>query len=177
MSTHDSHADRSSDTPIALPLAVVTVSEIGTITVAIDGFAFPPKLPDAAWSRLQFDDLLDAITEKHGRTVRVEIHESDGSVFTDIIRAARAELPKSEPAAAVATRQVRRRQSLQMVEVTGDRFVPGEDIAVVIPISTSESTADGGVRTLVDFSHPASDVTEVMLVGRISGNVIVRQLP
>jgi hypothetical protein len=64
-----------------------------------------------------------------------------------------------------------------MVEVTGDGFVPGEDIAVMIPISASEGTADGGARTVVDLSHLASDVAELMLVGRISGNVIVRQLP
>lgn len=177
MSTHHSHADRSSDTPIALPLAVVTVGELEAITVTIDGFAFTPKSPDAEWSRSRFDDVLDAITENHGRTVRVEIHESDGSVFTDIIRAVRAEPAKPEPVAAVATRQVRRRQTLQMIEVTGHGFVPGEDIAVMIPISTSEGTADGGARTLVDLSHLAGDVAEVMLVGRISGNVIIRPLP
>ncbi len=176
MSTHHRNAARSSDTPISLPLAVVTVGEFGAITVTIDGSEFPSELPRAAWSRAQFGDLLDAITQKRSRTVRVEVHEFDGPVFTDIIHAETTERAKFEQVSAVPSRRERRRQASELVEVLGDGFVPGEDITVAIPVSTSEGKADGSARALIDLSHLADDVTDVLLVGHVSGTVIGRRL-
>lgn len=177
MSTHHSHAARSFDTPISLPLAVVTVGEFGAITVTIDGSEFPPESPGAAWSRAQFGDLLDAITQNRSRVVRVEVHESDGSVFTDIIHTETTERANPEQVWAVPSRRERRRQASELVEVFGGGFVPGEDIIVAIPVSTSEGRPDGSARVLIELSHLLDDVKDVLLVGHVSGTVIVRRLP
>lgn len=61
------------------------------MTVIYDGRDFPPPKPDAPWTRARFADLLDAISDHRTRTVRVEVHEFDGSAFTDIIHTARRE--------------------------------------------------------------------------------------
>lgn len=175
MSTHHSHAARSFDTPISLPLAVVTVGEFGAITVTIDGSEFPPESPGAAWSRAQFGDLLDAIAQNRSRMVRVEVHESDGSVFTDIIHAETTERANPEQVSAVPSRRCRS-QASELVEVFGVGFVPGEDITVAIPVSTSEGRADGSARVLIVLSHLLDDVKDMLLVGHVSGTVIVRRL-
>lgn len=85
---------------VALPLAVVTVTDLGGLDITVDGQLFPPPRMGAPWCRAGFGDLLDAISEHRMRTVRVVVHESIGSVFTDIIRAGRSRHTDSGPDAA-----------------------------------------------------------------------------
>ena len=86
MSNRNNPAETPPGSPVALPLAVITVSERGTMDVSYDGRDFLPPTTDAPWRRARFGDLLDAISDHRTRTIRVEVHEFDGSVFTDIVR-------------------------------------------------------------------------------------------
>ncbi|WP_152545305.1 hypothetical protein [Microbacterium sp. CH12i] len=153
MSNRNSPAETPPGWPSALPLAVITVSERGTMAVSYDGHAFPPPTPDASWSRTRFGDLLDAISDHRKHTVRVEVHEFDGSVFTDIIHAARRERAIAEDQPPSATRRARHRPMRQLIEVNGAGFIPGEDVTVALSVSSAEGSAEGTARAVIDVSN------------------------
>lgn len=171
-------------TPVVLPHAVITVTRAGVLDVTVDGAAFPP--PDSgAWTRSSFGAVLDAITQDRRVAVRIEVRETDGSVFTDLIHARKPKTPEhaetepETPSGKQATGKHKKRAEL--VEVTGEGFVPGEDIAVAIVISHTEATGTGHARALLDTSRLADLVRdgtrEVILFGRVSGTTVVRRLP
>lgn len=170
----------TAETPVILPLAVVTVTALGALDVILDGDAFPPPASGMLWSRAAFGDLLNAITENRTLTVRVEVREYDGSVFTDIIRATPASRATVAPTLAAALTaspgRARHRPVAELIEISGDGFVPGEDITLAIPISTTEGSGNGTARGLLDLNQLTEPVTTVMLVGHISGRIITHQL-
>jgi hypothetical protein len=64
-----------------------------------------------------------------------------------------------------------------LLEVTGDGFVPGEDIAVCRIIRHTDAAPTGTARALIDLAHDHLDPgDEVVLVGRVSGTFVVRSL-
>lgn len=167
-----------------LPHVVISVTEGGVLAVTLDGAAFPPP-ESGAWTRGTFGSLLDAITQDRRAAVRIEVRETDGSVFTDLIRARKptpprpAETEPETPSGRQATG--RRKKRPELVEVTGEGFVPGEDVAVAVIVSHTDATGTGHARALLDTAQLpdlARDGTgEVVLLGRISGTVHVRRLP
>lgn len=177
MSNRKKSAEIPSESHVNLPLAVVTVNERGTVAVSHDGRDFPPLTPDSPWNRARFGDLLDAISVHRTRTVRVEVHEFDGSVFTDIIHAVRSERDKTEPTLPSAMRRARHRPTHQLFEITGSGFIPGEDVTVALVVSSAEGSADGKARGLVDLSQLADHRSEIMLIGRVSGVIVSERLP
>lgn len=70
-----------------------------------------------------------------------------------------------------------------LVEVSGEGFVPGEDIAVAVIVSHTDATGTGAARALLDQRQldavlPEADgAGEVVLYGRISGTITVRRVP
>lgn len=170
-------------TPIVLPRAVITVTDDGELDVTVDGTTFRPPTEGQAWTRSGFGALLDAIAEDRATAVRIEVRETDGSVFTDIIRARRRITPGSaapEPGKQGGKHATRTRVP-ELIEVTADGFVPGEDVAVAVIVSHTDATGTGRARTLLDKTHLSSLLRdragEVVLLGRISGAVHVRRLP
>ena len=176
-----------SQSPVALPHVVITVTGTGALHVAVDGAPFPPPAADTQWTRSTFGALMDAITEDRTIAVRIEVREVDGSVFTDIIRIrTRRPTPPLPPeqGAEHATRRSRRthaRPAVGLVEVTGDGFVPGEDVAVAVIVAHTDTGSSGAVRSLLDVGQIDAvlrDGTgEVLLFGRVSGTIQVRRLP
>lgn len=163
--------------PIAIPLAVITVSERGTMNVSCNGHDFPPPKPDAPWSRAGFGDLLDAISDHRTRTVRVEVHEFDGSVFTDIVHAARRQQAITDVQSPSTMRRARHRPTNQLIEVTGSGFIPGEDVTVALPVSSAEGSDGGSARAVIDMSQLVDHRSEILLIGRISGVIVTESLP
>lgn len=175
------------ETPVVLPHAVITVTETGALDVTIDGTGvLPPE--GETWTRSTFGPLLDAVTRDRTITVRIEVHENDGSVFTDVIRARRRTNPEPPDAQAKTESEhergspvtSRRKGRPDLVEVTGEGFVPGEDVAAAVIVSHTDATSTGHARTLLDRERLRSllpdDGGEVMLFGRISGTIHVRRL-
>lgn len=76
-----------SNAPVELPHVLVRVAPDGTLTATVYGTLFPAAAESGAWTRATFGQLTDAITQDRTITVRVEVRESDGTVFTDIIHA------------------------------------------------------------------------------------------
>ena len=169
--------DDDATAPVELPHVLVTVAEDGTLAATVDGTPFPP--PDAgAWTRATCGPLMDAITKDRTIAVRVEVRESDGSVFTDILRTRkprRAVAPSENPVP--ETRRSRHaRRVPRLAEVTADGFVPGEDVAVATIVSHTDATGTGEARALIDLDDLPDGTHEVILFGRISGTLAVRRL-
>ncbi len=173
----NSPAETPPGSPIAIPLAVITVSERGTMNVSCNGHDFPPPKPDAPWSRAGFGDLLDAISDHRTHTVRVEVHEVDGSVFTDILHAARREQAIADVQSLSTTRRARHRPTPQLIEVTGSGFIPGEDVTVAMSLSSAEGSAGGSARAVIDVSQLVDHRSEILLIGRVSGVIVTERLP
>lgn len=155
-----------------MPVIRLAVHDDGTMSATIDGEPLAPPVAEGVWRRGSFARIVDQVTAERMIPARVEVIEADGSVFTDIITAtARKEtpapdLPEPEPADAPRLR-----------EVTGEGFVPGEDIAVCRIIRHTDAAATGTVRALIDLDHDhLNPGDEVVLVGRVSGTLVVRSL-
>ncbi|MDO5682492.1 MAG: hypothetical protein Q4G46_06665 [Propionibacteriaceae bacterium] len=173
-----SHSQEA-EAPVDLPAVIVTVAADGTLAATVDGTPHPQP-PAGAWTRATFGPLMDEITNDRTVTVRVEVRESDGGVFTDIIHARKRTPParKAEPTA--ETRRGRRAlapRAPRLVEIHGEGFVAGEDIAVAVIVSHTDAAHTGVARALVDVDDlPANASGEVLLVGRVSGTMIVERL-
>lgn len=175
------------ETPVVLPHVIITVTEAGALDVTVEGAPFPPPQDTAPWLRSTFGDLLDAITEDRTIAVRIEVRESDGTTFTDIIRARRRTTPQPTDAASADPRgkYVTKGRGAELIEIIGEGFVPGEDVALAVIVSHTGATGTGLARALLDQAHLSSlpcDGTgtptgEVVLLGRISGTTQVRRLP
>jgi hypothetical protein len=176
MSIHHSHSANPDETPVSLPLATITVDPYGVLSVTLDGAEYPPPSPTAPWTKGRFGELLDALTADRTRTTRVEIHESDGSTFTDIIRAART--PRSEAADESPTpRRARNRHAPETIEVSGAGFQPGEDVTVALVRTTAEATAAGAVRVTLNLGELPTGGADIVLVGITSARVVTRRVP
>lgn len=175
---------------MVLPHVVITVTENGVLDVTVDGTPFPPPFAGAEWTRGTFGPLLDAVTHDRTIAVRIEVREVDGTVFTDLIRSRKpTPPPPDDDTAAPGTRRARRAKHTQqhepqvLIEVTGDGFVPGEDIAVAVIVAHTDATGTGAARALLDQRQLQSvlpeghSVDEVVLYGRISGTTVVRRMP
>ena len=160
--------------PVSIPLVVLDVDKDGVVIVTVDGKPLDPDPAAGPWRRSSFGQIIDRATNDRTVPARVEVREADGTTFTDIIapRRRRASRPQPEPEPA----------SLPVFHtVTGDGFVPGEDVAVAVVTGHTDVSGTGTARALVDPDRLGPDaaggVVEVLLFGRISGTTIIRRLP
>ena len=168
--------------PVVVPVVEFTITADGAMTVTVDGVAYLPETFAPAWRRDAFPTILDALAAQYRSPLRVQVHESDGSTFTDIITPPR-ERPTlnlwEEPApalAAVVSPPVRAAQPVPH-QATGSGFVAGEDVAVAIIHAHTDASSDGTARTLLTAEQTALAVTgEVILLGRISGTLTVGRI-
>ncbi|MFF0710654.1 MULTISPECIES: hypothetical protein [Gordonia] len=166
------------ETPVELPQVLITVAADGTLTATVDGRLFPSP-EETAWTRATFGSLMDAITKDRTIAIRVEVRESDGSVFTDILHTRKPRRAAALPESRVPeTRRSRHaRQMPRLIEITAEGFVPGEDVAVATIISHTDATGTGEARALIDLDDlPEGHSHDVILLGRISGTLTVRRL-
>ena len=172
MSARHSH---STATPPFLPHAIVTVATGGAITATLDGVPVEPGAFEPPWCRNRFGDLLDALTLQGTRAVRVELREVDGQVFTDIVLASQRSAP--EPQKPTPHELLRKpRSAPALVEVSGQGFIPGEDVSVAVGVSFADASPHGEVRAVLDLAHLPDAASEIVLVGRVSGKTVVRDL-
>ena len=184
---HHTSSQQPDETPVVLPHVVIIVTENSTLDVTVDGTPFPSPSAGSEWTRGTFGPLLDAVTHDRTVAVRIEVREVDGTVFTDLIRARKPTPPPpdDEPAGPGTQRSRRAKHTTQheppvLIEVTGDGFVPGEDIAVAVIVAHTDATGTGAARALLDqrqLDALAESPHEVVLYGRISGTTVVRRVP
>ena len=180
LSMNSQNAPLDNPAPIRLPLAIVTVGEMGAVSATFDGTEVPPPIYAEHWSRAQFGELLDTLTGQRSRSIRLEVRESDGSVYTEIIQAGRSATEATnvatQPAAQPDSRRARRGRPPRLIEIIGDGFIQGEDVLVAIPVSTAEGDAFGVARAVIDVDHLGSQAREVVLIGYVSGRIVTEPL-
>lgn len=160
---------------------VLDVHPDGSMHVTIDGAPLPPE-NEWPWSRAEFPQIIDHASEDRARPVRIEVHEADGTSFTDLLpaRPRRTPPPEPDPAPEPAAKPRKHRTGAKLVEVTAEGFVPGEDIACCLIASHTEAAPDGAARALVDLKQTTKTLQtgagEVVLIGRVSGHVVTRRL-
>lgn len=145
--------------PVVMPLVEVTVTEEGTIAARLDG---EPCATDDVLHRAQLKSFLDGIATEMGMPLRVEVRESDGSTFTDIV-------PPAEPSALGQPSP----PSLSMGEVLGHGFLPNEDVAVAVVVAHQSANGDGCARLRLPPALLESHPGLVVLMGRKSGTVVL----
>ncbi|MFT3859980.1 hypothetical protein [Micropruina sp.] len=158
--------------PVSMPVIRFDVHDDGTMSVTVDGEPLAPPVAEGAWRRGSFSRIVDQVTGERMIPARVEVTEADGTIFTDIIPARpRTTIPA--PVALEAAPAVTPR----FVEVSGEGFVPGEDVAVCRIIRHTDAAHTGTARALIDLARDHLDLGgEVVLVGRVSGTFVVRGL-
>jgi len=116
--------------PIVLPTVRFDIDTEGRLEVSVDG---QPHAEDRRLSRGDLRSILDEITASLGTAVRVEVHEADGTTYSDIETpaenaAADAMEPEPEPATPA---------------LVGAGFRPGEQVALAYVVVRQEADANG----------------------------------
>lgn len=160
---------------------VLDIHPDGSMHVTIDGTELPPE-DEWPWSRSAFPQIIDQASEDRSRPVRIEVHEADGTSFTDLLpaRPRRTPPPEPDPAPEPATKSRTHRGEAKLIEITADGFIPGEDIACCLIASHTEAAPDGHARALVELKQATKALQtgagEMLLIGRVSGHVVTRGL-
>jgi len=163
----------SESVPVQLRTVMLDIHPDGSMSVTIDGAPHLPPEGADPWSRASFPQIIDHASDDRAVPVRVEVHEADGTSFTEL-------LPARPPRRPVAPESAPKRKKEKpappaLVEVTGDGFVPGEDVACCLIVSHTDAAPDGTARALLDPAQ-VTVAGEVVLLGRISGTVVTRSL-
>lgn len=141
--------------PVVMPLVEVEIDEDGNLDVRLDR---DPYSPDGALHRSDLKATLESIATDLGTPLRVEVHEADGSAFTDIVTppSTDTQSAKANPSASAKKQAV---------------FLPGEEVSVAVVVARHQGDGTNPPRippALLD-AHRG----DVVLVGRTSGTVQV----
>lgn len=171
--------------PMVVRVVEFTLDTDGTMTVTIDGAPHTPAPFAPPWRRESFPAILDALTTRLQTPLRIHVREADGSTFTDIITPPRTRRTECPPASITSPSPVASPPVITAPEaattpvvhqVEGAGFVPGEDVAVAIIHAHSDAGGDGTARALLTPEQLASSPTgEIILLGRISGTLVIRR--
>jgi hypothetical protein len=150
--------------PVVMPLVEVTVDTDGYLAVTLDR---EPYSADGALQRDDLQRLVDGIASDLASSVRVEVHEVDGSTFTDIVT------PEPRPANP-STKRVQGNALASAFGISGGGFTAGETVEVCVVVARRVADDQGTARLrlppAVQADHP-----NVVLVGRTSGAVALSQ--
>jgi len=144
--------------PVVLPLVEVSVGEDGSVSVLLDR---EPYSVDGTLTRDDLRRLLDDLAADLRTPVRVEVHECDESIFTDII---------TPPSATPASASTRRTLLALPFGVAGEGFTAGEEVSVCVVVARQAADDDGTAQLRLPPALLA-DHPGVVLVGRTSGTV------
>lgn len=135
----------------------MTVASDGAMTVTVDGLRLLPRT--GVWVRDSYAEVVDHATADRSIAAVVEVREADGSVFREIVPAARP--------TPISTR---------VIETARLGFLLGEQVAIA-PIALHVVAADD--RTLprrVELPADGTEPAEVVLLGRTSGTFHIAPL-
>jgi hypothetical protein len=154
---------RAGRVPPVLPLVGAHMHQDGSLDVYVDHdqHESPSRL-----TRGDLPRILGQITARLAAPVRVEVHEADGTVFTDIATPDPAQRPprmRGEPMPL----------SLSSGEIGGGGFLPDEQVAVAVVVAHRVAGPDGTARLRLPPVLLADRPGVVFLLGRTSGTVAV----
>ncbi|MGL5827695.1 MAG: hypothetical protein ACRCYU_23245 [Nocardioides sp.] len=147
--------------PVVMPLVEVTVDKKGYLTVKLDR---EPYSADGSLTRDDLKRVLNDIAADLGTAVRVEVHEADKSTFTDIVTPDR---PKLRMVKTV------RKATASVGEVSGDGFLPNEEVAVAVVVAHQVASTDGSARLRLPPALLQAHPGLVVFMGKESGTVMI----
>ncbi|MDE0777844.1 MAG: hypothetical protein OSB43_16330 [Nocardioides sp.] len=155
-----------------MPLVEVTVDPAGCLDVRLER---EPYAADGALERGDLQRLVGGIADDLGTPVRVEVHEADGTGFTDIVTPS-----ESAELAAGASEEVPVPQlgaPLVTGVVAGVGFTPDESVAVAVVVAHQVASSDGSARLRLPPALLTAHPGLVVLIGETSGTIIVSGAP
>lgn len=162
--------------PVVLPLVHADVDGHGRLAVTVDDVPFRGlgSGEEPTLSRAELRPLLDRIASERGSALRVEIHEPDGTVFTDFHTHGPAPVDTPPTPSTVRDAPPRRPTLSARVgsgEVTGTGFASGEEIAIAVVIFRHQAKADGTIELNLPIALLEGHQPDVVVVGATSGSV------
>jgi hypothetical protein len=152
----------TSPVPVVLPFVEVRIESAGGLAVTVDRepYVIPANVVPAG--RPALTRILDEITTRLASPVRVEVHETDGTTFTDIVTPRPSTPAPSVPALPPA--------DLPPREHAGG-FDPGEQVVVAVLVSHITADETGSAKVRLPAALMAKYRGAAVLVGRTSGTV------
>lgn len=142
--------------PVVLATAHVKVREDGRLLVDVDG---EPFAPGRDRDRSDLSAVLDEITTALGTAVRVEVRESDGTVYADIATPPEAVDPPAAPGPPEPT---------STSGLVGTGFQPGEEVAIAYIIARQTADAHGRAELQLPPALASTQRHRLVLVGMTS---------
>lgn len=139
--------------PVVMPLIEVVINHDGYLDIRLDR---EPYVPEGAVTRRELGSIVESIANDLGAPVRVEVHESDGATYTDIVT----------PDGSVSERTA----ADQIPEASPSAFLPDEEISVAVILGRHQRGDDSLERRLPP-ALLAAHRGNVVLLGRTSGTV------
>lgn len=151
--------------PVVLPVVEVSVDDDGCLDLQLDR---EPYSADGSLHRADLQRVLDSIAADLGTPVRVEVHELNGTTFTDIVAPDRRGRSQE-------LRGSRRIQTARTSggEVSGEGFIPDEEVTVAVVVARHVAGHDGTTRLRLPPALLAAHPGLVVLMGQTSGVVLV----
>lgn len=153
---------KRASSPPALPQIIAEIASPTHVVLTVNG----RRLPSATASRSELGRVIAELVDQLGGPTRVEIHELDGNVWADILTPRRPTVTGAESP---------RTPAPDLVELTSDGFVPGEDVAIALILRHTSASGHGTARALLDRAETAGEAGEVILLGRISGTTSIQR--
>lgn len=163
---HKHHANRPQRVPSVMAFLKIAIDEDGNLQVTLDDA--PYSIPEG-WEDLGRDTvgrLIDFVAAKRG-PVRVQVTESDGTVYTDIATPPDFEAVTSDP----PSREEQR--PLAMNELLGREYAAGEVVDVAVVVHELEADSHGRVSLNLPSSVLRRVHKDIVLLGRTSGTINV----
>lgn len=132
--------DQHVDVPVVLPSIVIHPNNGNgdTVTMVINARTVPRPIRKAELGRL-----LSHVLDHHGRPVRVEVHDPDGTVHADILTPARFTRPANtdtNPAGPSSP------STPQHPGLSADGFLPGEEVHLAVVATTHTADRVGALH-------------------------------
>jgi hypothetical protein len=151
----------TSTVPVVLPFVEVWVAPGGRLTITVDREPYDIPANVVPAGRPALAHILDEITTRLASPVRVEVHETDSTTFTDIVT------PRPAPTTVVPEPAEAHPAPLP----TRGAFVPGEAVAVAVVITHAAADETGSAQVRLPAALMAKHRGAVLLVGRTSRTV------
>lgn len=148
--------------PPVLPQIIAEIVSPEHVVLTVNG----QRLQTSPASRSELGRVIGELVDRLGTRTRVEVHELDGNVWADILTPRRPTVTDAES---------QRTPAPDLVELTSDGFVPGEDVAIALVLRHTSATGHGTARALIDRAETATVTGEVILLGRISGTTSIQR--
>lgn len=142
--------------PVVMPLVEVVVTSDGYLDIRLDR---EPYTPDGTMSRRDLANVVKSIADDLGAPLRIEVHESDGNTFTDIVT------PSGQANEPLAADQV-------PPSTAANGFLANEEVSVAVILGQHRHGADP-LESRLPPALLAAHRGNVVLLGRTSGTVRV----